>query len=60
MSGQYSNSLFFSEAESELIYGIIPKDIVEDKTKLALIITAATLALALLIGVVYFIIARNR
>ncbi|XP_063676326.1 uncharacterized protein LOC134812722 isoform X2 [Bolinopsis microptera] len=46
--------------QDEKYFGVIPKEYVKDKTKLALVGTIVALAVVVLIGLIYFIVAKKR
>lgn len=46
--------------DEDKIFGVIPKEYVKDKTKLALVGTIVALAVVVLIGLIYFVVARKR
>lgn len=59
---EYSKELCVKPTDdsSELIFGVIPKSYVKDRTTLALIGTSVGLAVVLIIAVIYFIVTKKR
>ena len=53
----YSNH---NSGDQDKYFGMIPKEYVKDKTKLALVGTIVALAVVVLIGLIYFIVAKKR
>ncbi|KAL5264644.1 hypothetical protein ACHWQZ_G005657 [Mnemiopsis leidyi] len=49
-----------SNGDEDKIFGVIPKEYVKDKTKLAMVGTIVALAVVVLIGLIYFVVARKR
>jgi len=61
LSLQYSKEVCVKPTgDEDKYFGVIPKEYVKDKTKLALIGTIIALAVVVLIGLIYFIVAKKR